>query len=104
MAAVKYALLAGGGLFLLSGVFDSSGGIPFVGNSDCDAEPVTAENMYDPSMPWLPDPQTCPEFYEENPQVPTGPYPPGFNPGGDPAIVPDVSGEYSDWGGPWYME
>lgn len=104
MAALKTALLVGGGLFLLSGVVDMDGGIPFVGDGGCEVEPVTAENMYDPSMPWLPDPESCPEFYEGDPQVHTGPFPPGFDPSTDPAIVPDETGSYSDWGGPWYLE
>jgi hypothetical protein len=70
-------------------------------------EPVTAENMYDPSMPWLPSRETCPEFYKGREG---GSFGPGVAPGlppvspGAPPIDPSDASEFSEWGGPWYLE
>ena len=102
MSPAKKIMLVGAALFLLSGIFDARGGLPFIGHSGCAAEPVTAENMFDPTMPWLPDPQTCPEFYEGRAGVTTGPPPQSGT--GAPAIDPSDASEFAEWGGPWYME
>jgi hypothetical protein len=102
MPTGKKVLLVGGAVFLLSGVIDSRGGVPLIGHPECEAQPVTSENMLDPTMPWLPNPATCPEFYEGREGVVTGP-PIQIGPGAPP-IDPSDAAEFAEWGGPWYME